>query len=162
MSTGCVQNSQRSGFPCEQGEYRAQRNPNDSQSPIFGSFCDDRALVCGTRIVLHCRCGIFDLPSRACRPDRQPHRPLIIDVRARSEFDSGHIPDAVNIPLTELPSRLGEVEAKSDQEIVVYCEGGGRSMAAAFALRGAGFSTVLHLEGDMRAWRESQLPCAGC
>ena len=88
--------------------------------------------------------------------------PLILDVRTRSEFDSGHIPGAVHIPHTELSSRLGEVEAESDQEIVVYCEGGGRSMAAAFALRGAGFSTVLHLEGDMRAWRESQLPCAGC
>ncbi len=88
--------------------------------------------------------------------------PLIIDVRTRSEFDSGHIPGAVNIPHTELPSRLGELEAESDQEIVVYCEGGGRSTAAASALRGAGFSTVLHLEGDMRAWRDSQLPCTGC
>ena len=102
--------------------------------------------------------------SQAELADRMGTRsaPLIIDVRTRSEFDSGHIPGAVNIPHTELSSRLGEVEAESDQEIVVYCEGGGRSMAAAFALRGAGFSTVLHLEGDMRAWRESRLPCAGC
>jgi rhodanese-related sulfurtransferase len=88
--------------------------------------------------------------------------PLIIDVRTRSEFNSGHIPGAVNIPHTELPSRLGELEIEGDQEIVVYCEQGGRAMTAASALRGAGFSTVLHLEGDMSAWRGTQLPCAGC
>jgi len=86
--------------------------------------------------------------------------PLILDVRTRSEFNSGHIPGAVNIPQDELSGRLGELE--SGREIVVYCEGGGRSTAAASALRGAGFSTVLHLEGDMRAWRASQFPCAGC
>jgi rhodanese-related sulfurtransferase len=86
--------------------------------------------------------------------------PLVIDVRTRREFDSGHIPDALNIPYDELPGRFGELE--SGREIVVYCEGGGRSSRAASALRRAGFSTVLHLEGDMSAWRASQLPCTGC
>ena len=100
--------------------------------------------------------------SQAELADRMGTRsaPLIIDVRTRSEFDSGHIPGAVNIPYDKLPGRLGELE--SGREIVVYCEGGGRSTAAASALRGAGFSTVLHLEGDMSAWRASQLPCTGC
>ena len=88
--------------------------------------------------------------------------PLIIDVRTRTEFGSGHIPSAVNIPYTGLPGGIRELDPASDREIVVYCEVGGRSMAAASALRGAGFSTVLHLEGDMSAWRASQLPCAGC
>lgn len=91
-----------------------------------------------------------------------PTVPLIIDVRTRTEFDSGHIPGAVNIPHSELPRRLGELQIESDQEIVVYCEQGGRSMMAASALRGAGFSRVLHLEGDMSAWRASQLRCVGC
>lgn len=100
--------------------------------------------------------------SQAELADRVSTRsaPLIIDVRTRSEFNSGHIPGAVNIPYDELPGGLGELE--SGQEIVVYCEGGGRSTAAASALRGAGFSTVLHLEGDMSAWRARQLPCRGC
>lgn len=130
-----------------------------------------RSFVHSVTIALWCAALVSCSPaaaessiSQAELADRIATRtaPLIIDVRTRSEFDSGHIPGAVNIPHTELPSRLGEVEAKSDQEVVVYCEGGGRSMAAASALRGAGFSTVLHLEGDMRAWRDSQLPCAGC
>jgi rhodanese-related sulfurtransferase len=88
--------------------------------------------------------------------------PLILDVRTASEFNSGHIPGAVNIPHTELPRRIGELDAGGDQEIVVYCERGGRATAAATALREAGFSTVRHLEGDMGAWRASSHPCVGC
>jgi rhodanese-related sulfurtransferase len=88
--------------------------------------------------------------------------PLILDVRTVSEFDSGHIPGAVNIPHTELLRRIGELEANGDQEVVVYCERGGRAKAAEAALREAGFSTVRHLEGDMSAWRESPHPCVGC
>ena len=87
--------------------------------------------------------------------------PLIIDVRTRTEYDSGHIPGALNIPSSDLPAHLGEL-GKKNREIVVYCERGGRSMAAASRLRGAGFSKVLHLEGDMSAWRASQLGCEGC
>jgi len=88
--------------------------------------------------------------------------PLIIDVRTQAEFQSGHIPGAVNIPYDELPRRLGELGSQGEREVVVYCERGGRSKAAASTLRGAGFSTVLHLEGDMSGWRASQLPCKGC
>jgi rhodanese-related sulfurtransferase len=90
------------------------------------------------------------------------HAPLIIDVRSRREFDSGHIPGAVNIPHGELIGRLDELGTERDREIVVYCEGGGRSTTATYALLGAGFSTVLRLEGDMSAWRASRLQCVGC
>jgi rhodanese-related sulfurtransferase len=88
--------------------------------------------------------------------------PLILDVRTESEFASGHIPGAVNIPHDELLRRIGELDAGSDGEIVVYCEVGGRAEKAASELRKAGFSEVLHLQGDMRAWRARQLPCTGC
>lgn len=88
--------------------------------------------------------------------------PLILDVRTRSEFESGHVPGAINIPHSDLPRRLGELGVGGDQEIVVYCEGGGRAMQAASELRRAGFSSVLHLQGDMSAWRKSRHPCEGC
>ena len=88
--------------------------------------------------------------------------PLILDVRSASEFASGHIPGAINIPHTELPRRIGELHANSDREIVVYCEVGGRAAKAASVLRGAGYTDVLHLQGDMRAWRQHHLPCTGC
>lgn len=88
--------------------------------------------------------------------------PLILDVRTRSEFGAGHIPGAVNIPQGELSRRIGELGVGSAAEIVVYCEGGGRAKQAASELRTAGFSSVLHLQGDMSGWRNSPYPCAGC
>ncbi len=88
--------------------------------------------------------------------------PLILDVRSVSEFASGHIPAALNFPHHELPDRIAELPLQDDPEIVVYCERGGRARAAIEVLRAAGLSRVLHLEGDMRAWRASGLPCVGC
>ena len=122
------------------------------------------AIALSLAVLLSCSRGAAETSiSRADLADRivAQRAPLILDVRTASEFDSGHIPGAVNIPHTELPRRIGELDA-SDREIVVYCERGGRAMKAVSELRKAGFSTVLHLQGDMSAWRENQLPCAGC
>jgi phage shock protein E len=122
------------------------------------------AIALSLAVLVSCSRGAAETSiSRADLADRivAQRAPLILDVRTASEFDSGHIPGAVNIPHTELPRRIGELDA-SDREIVVYCERGGRAMKAASELRKAGFSTVLHLQGDMSAWRENQLPCAGC
>jgi rhodanese-related sulfurtransferase len=88
--------------------------------------------------------------------------PLILDVRSPAEFASGHVPGAVNIPHDELPARLGELGAAPAQEVVVYCERGGRARLAEDALRRSGLRAVRHLEGDMQAWRQRRLPCTGC
>jgi phage shock protein E len=122
------------------------------------------AIALSLSVLVSCSRGAAETSiSRADLADRivAQRAPLILDVRTASEFDSGHIPGAVNIPHTELPRRIGELDA-SDRGIVVYCERGGRAMKAVSELRKAGFSTVLHLQGDMSAWRENQLPCAGC
>jgi len=79
---------------------------------------------------------------------------FVVDVRSRQEFNSGHVPGALLIPLTELPARLEEVrEASQEREVVVYCERGGRAMKAGQVLLNAGFPKVGHLEGDMALWR---------
>ena len=86
---------------------------------------------------------------------------LVLDVRSPEEYASGHVPGAVNIPYAELPDRISELGGPS-AEVVVYCESGRRAGVAEEVLRQAGFSRVLHLEGDMGAWREQGLPCTGC
>ncbi len=82
-----------------------------------------------------------------------PANVLVLDVRSRSEFASGHIENALNIPHDELSSRVSELTGTSDRPIVVYCERGGRAGMAAGDLTDAGFTNVLHLEGDMSEWR---------
>lgn len=83
---------------------------------------------------------------------------LILDVRTPAEFESGHIPGAINIPHTELPARKEELAAYRDQEVVVLCESGGRARSARAVLAAAGFERVLDLTGHMSAWRDGGFP----
>jgi len=82
---------------------------------------------------------------------------LFVDVRTPEEYQSGHVPGAINIPRNQLHSRLAELEHARDR-LVVYCERGPRAAAAAATLVSAGFTGVRHLAGDMAAWRAAGLP----
>jgi NADPH-dependent 2,4-dienoyl-CoA reductase/sulfur reductase-like enzyme/rhodanese-related sulfurtransferase len=66
--------------------------------------------------------------------------PFVLDVRTPQEFGAGHLPEAVNIPVDELRSRLGELP--HDQEIAVYCQVGQRGYLATRIMRQAGFQVV--------------------
>ena len=65
-------------------------------------------------------------------------QPLLLDVRTPQEFASGHIPGAVNIPLDDLRSRLGELPR--DRKIAAYCQVGQRGYLATRILQQNGFS----------------------
>jgi len=81
--------------------------------------------------------------------------PVILDVRTGEEYSQGHIPGAINIEYRELPSRIGEISKLNKKDkIVVYCERGVRANIAEETLIKAGFTEVLHLEGDMSGWRK--------
>ena len=74
----------------------------------------------------------------------------LVDVRTPNEFNNGHIPGAVNIPVQELESRMGELQSKN-QPIVLYCRSGVRSSRAASMLKSAGYTEV-HDLGPMSRW----------
>ena len=67
-------------------------------------------------------------------------RPFLLDVRTPQEFASGHIPGAVNIPVDDLRSRLGELPR--DRKIAAYCQVGQRGYLATRILLQAGLSAV--------------------
>jgi len=73
----------------------------------------------------------------------------ILDVRARSEFEAGHLPNAINIPVGELPQRLDEVPRG---EVVVHCQGGTRSAIAASILQQSGRDDVSNMLGGFGEW----------
>ncbi|MGH7546612.1 MAG: molybdopterin-synthase adenylyltransferase MoeB [Gemmatimonadales bacterium] len=75
---------------------------------------------------------------------------LVIDVRDPHEYQIVHIDGAVLIPLSELPTRLGEFDGH--REIVTHCHHGARSLKALEILKGAGFSKVRSLRGGIDAW----------
>ena len=74
----------------------------------------------------------------------------LIDVRETHEFTSGHIPDAVNIPLSKLKQRLKEIP--NDKELILYCQSGIRSKQAARILQKQNYTDVSHLSGGISSW----------
>jgi len=89
---------------------------------------------------------------------KSPDRPIFLDVRSEAEYQQAHIDGSVHIPHTEVASRVDELRALGGDEIIVYCERGGRARTAEDALRAAGGFHVRHMEGDMRGWRRADLP----
>jgi phage shock protein E len=75
----------------------------------------------------------------------------LVDVRSSSEYRSGHIEGAVNIPVQELPTRVGELGRDKARPIVLYCQSGSRSAHAKRLLEQAGFAKVGNL-GAMSRW----------
>ena len=81
----------------------------------------------------------------------------MLDVRPAGEFETGHVPGAVNIPLSELEARLAELHP--DHEIVAYCRGPwcALSFEAVATLRAHGFK-VRRLEDGLPEWKAPGLP----
>ncbi|MDC4205161.1 MAG: rhodanese-like domain-containing protein [Candidatus Manganitrophus sp.] len=75
---------------------------------------------------------------------------LLLDVREQVEFDFARIPDSVLIPLSQLPSRIGELDP--EQEIVTVCHHGVRSLTALGILVKNGFTNVKNLTGGIDAY----------
>lgn len=80
----------------------------------------------------------------------------VIDVRGRTEYESGHIPGAVNIPVGHLSSKLAELPL--NKPIVLQCQAGARSAIAASVLRAHGIHNVVNLTGGIAAWQNAGLP----
>lgn len=74
----------------------------------------------------------------------------MIDVREVHEFRQGHLPGAINIPLSQLRSRLSEIP--KDRPVFLYCRSGMRSRQAGRILSRYGHRHVAHLNGGMMAW----------
>lgn len=83
---------------------------------------------------------------------------VVLDVRTPDEYAAGHVPGALNIPHTELAARIGELADAKARDIVVYCRTGKRSAQALEVLRGAGFTRLLHMQGDYVRWSEERRP----
>lgn len=74
----------------------------------------------------------------------------ILDVRQPEEFEAGHIPGSILIPLDVLETRLSELPR--NEKIVVVCRSGNRSATGRDILINAGFETVTSMAGGMNEW----------
>jgi hydroxyacylglutathione hydrolase len=81
---------------------------------------------------------------------------IVLDVRQRQEWISGHIDQARHITGAQLPERAGELP--TDRPIAVICSSGYRSSVAASVLARRGHTMVVNVLGGMMAWTHAGFP----
>ena len=77
---------------------------------------------------------------------------VVIDVRDKEEFATGHIDDAINISRGTLEMRITEVVPDKSARIVCYCGGGNRGALAADTLQKMGYANVVSIAGGLRRY----------
>lgn len=80
---------------------------------------------------------------------------VVLDVREQDEWDAGHAPNAIHVPLGEVEQRLADVP--EGQPLAVICRGGVRSLKAGEQLAAAG-RQVVSVAGGMNAWAQAGKP----
>lgn len=102
-------------------------------------------------VALGCAPENAGAPQTAETPDRPaveaPAAPLVIDVRTKAEYDSGHLEGALNIPYDVIGPQIGKVTEDKDREIVLYCRSGRRAGVALDALKALGYTNVTNAGG---------------
>jgi rhodanese-related sulfurtransferase len=98
--------------------------------------------------------AVRSIPTIDCADASSGDR-LLLDVRNGDEWNAGHAPHAVHIPLDALPERTSELDP--GRAIVCLCRSGNRSGQATALLRECGFDAV-NMAGGMRAWAAAGLP----
>tara|TARA_A100000164_G_scaffold292348_1_gene265927 strand:+ start:115 stop:498 length:384 start_codon:yes stop_codon:yes gene_type:complete len=83
------------------------------------------------------------------------HKPVLLDVRTQSEYNDGHIQDAINIPHDQLLKEPQLLSAYKDSQMVVFCRSGVRAGKVIEMLEGLGFKEIIDIDGDMLAWNEA-------
>ncbi len=77
---------------------------------------------------------------------------VIIDVRSEEEYEAGHLPRSISIPLGDLPLRAERALPNRDAKIFVYCGNGFQSKIASLVLIKMGYPNVMDL-GSLQDWR---------
>lgn len=83
---------------------------------------------------------------------------IVVDVRDKKEFESGHIVDSINIPLAKLDQRVTELKKYQDKPVIVVCKLGQHSGDAAKKIQAAGHEQVFKLSGGVTEWKAQSMP----
>ncbi|MEW9050067.1 MAG: rhodanese-like domain-containing protein [Neobacillus sp.] len=75
---------------------------------------------------------------------------VVLDVRTAEEFQQGHIPNAILLPLDELETRLDELD--KEETYLVVCRSGNRSAQASEILTSNSFTNIYNMTGGMNNW----------
>jgi sulfur dioxygenase len=123
-------------------------------NPLMHTFC-----LSMEQYLLQPREANAITPGAVFKRMTEGNAPYLLDVREPEELLSGgYIKNAINVPVAQVPTRLGELPGNPDQAIVTICESGVRSAHAALYLRAYGYNDVKSLEYGMRGWKAEGYP----
>ncbi len=88
----------------------------------------------------------------------QKEKLILVDCRELAEWQSGKIPGAIFLPLSEFPEQVESKLKDKNIQIILQCRSGKRSMQAAYFLEEQGFSDLTNLEGGILGWNEEGYP----
>ncbi|TLS38752.1 rhodanese-like domain-containing protein [Pseudalkalibacillus caeni] len=94
--------------------------------------------------------GVKNIRANELNNKMNQEKVTVIDVREPNEYKSGHIPNAVNVPLSKLKNQMNKVP--KDKPVHLICRSGGRSMQAARVLKQNGYDNLINVQGGMTAW----------
>lgn len=119
-------------------------------APQFGSAKDPVNMLgfvgAGVLSGLHPQISVNEWDQIASEPEP----PFLLDVRTQTEYEAGHLPGAVNLPVDELRDKLDQLPRS--RSIVAYCQVGQRGYLALRILIQNGFD-VRNLSGGYKAWK---------
>ncbi|WP_291984781.1 MBL fold metallo-hydrolase [Candidatus Accumulibacter sp. ACC007] len=104
------------------------------------------------------RVPFMSLPELKARVEAADKDLIVLDVREREAYESGHVPGARLLPRGQLELRVNQELPDPTRRILTCCELGQVSTLAAATLREMGFPHVVALDGGMKAWRVAAYP----
>lgn len=91
-------------------------------------------------------------------PQLQRENHVVVDVSEPKEYERGHLPDSINIPLQKLLDNHKKLNKHQDHNIILTCQNGSKSATAARHLKKSGFEKVFVLSGGLLSWQKENLP----
>ncbi len=83
---------------------------------------------------------------------------VVIDIRKKEDFRTGHLPESINIAAAGFDTHLGQLEIYKKRPVILVCKTGTTAGAVGIVLKKAGFDQVSRLKGGITEWQSNGLP----
>jgi rhodanese-related sulfurtransferase len=125
---------------------------------VSKEWLDRAVLAAAERVLSGMPADFYQIEPQAAQRLMETAKPLILDVREKSEWDAERIAGAVHVPIRELTKAVDRLPESRGAPIVVYCAIGLRGAMATVVLRMLGYTNVRNLRGGLAGWKAANLP----